>query len=224
MVELSKEEVKRIIAENIAANLEPNSYVNLGVGIPTEVAYYIKPEQNIILHAENGLLGTAGDKKEGEPIENNVISSSGYYTNYIKGAAFFDSSLSFGIIRGGHLSATVLGAMQVSENGDIANYTIPGKLVVGMGGAMDLCVGAREVIVASTHTNKGKPKILKSCTIPLTAINSVTKIVTEKAIFSIEDSKLILKAYNPMFSIEEIISEVEPDVIISDNLQEMIIH
>lgn len=222
MVELSKDQVKKIIAKNIAAILEPNSYVNLGVGIPTEVAYYITPEQNIILHAENGLLGTAGDVKSGEIAEEGVISSSGFYTTYIPGASFFDSSLSFGIIRGGHLSATVLGAMQVAENGDIANYTIPGKVVVGMGGAMDLCVGAREVIVASTHTNKGKPKILKNCTIPLTAVKSVTKIVTEKAIFSIEDEKLVLIAYNPLFTVEEIISEVEPDVYVSDTLYKMI--
>lgn len=223
MAELSSQKIKEIIAKNIAANLEPNSYVNLGVGIPTMVADYTTSEQNIILHAENGLIGTAGDVKPGEPFDPDVISSSGYPTTFIKGACFFDSSLSFGIIRGGHLSATVLGTMEVDQEGNIANYVIPGKMVAGMGGAMDLCVGAREVIVATTHTNKGRPKILKKCTIPLTALKAVTKIVTEKAIFNVANNVLTLIAYNPMFSVEDILSEVEADVIVSEHLKEMII-
>lgn len=223
MPELNKDQIKEIIAKNIAAILEPNSYVNLGVGIPTDVAYYITPEQNITLHSENGLLGCTGDIKPGESYDPDVISSSGYYTTYGKGASFFDSSLSFGIIRGGHLAASVLGAIEVAENGDIANYTIPGKLIVGMGGAMDLCVGAKEVIVATTHTNKGRPKILKKCTIPLTAVNAVTKIVTEKAMFEIKEQRLHMVAYNPQFEIEEILKEVDAEVIVSENLKTMLV-
>lgn len=223
MTELIREEKNKIIAKNIAVDLDSNSYVNLGVGLPTEVAHYIKPEQNIILHAENGLIGTAGDVKKGDSYDPDVISSSGYPTKYKKGAAFFDSALSFGIIRGGHLSATVLGTMEVDQKGNVANYTIPGKLVVGMGGAMDLCVGARNVIIATTHTNKGRPKILKECKIPLTARNVATKIVTEKAFFEVKDDYLLLTSYNPMFTVEEIISEVEADVKVSDKLSEMLI-
>lgn len=222
MAELTREEINLIIAKNIAINLESNSYINLGVGLPTEVAYYITPEQNIILHAENGLIGTAGDVKKGEPFDPDVISSSGFPTTYKKGAAFFDSALSFGIIRGGHLSATVLGAMEVDQMGNVANYTIPGKLVVGMGGAMDLCVGARNVIIATTHTNKGRPKILKECRIPLTAKHCATKIVTEKATFKVLGTHLLLTHYNPMFEVKGIIDEVEADVVVSDNLKEMI--
>lgn len=222
MTELSREQKNTIIAKNIAMNLEPNSYINLGVGLPTEVAYYIKPEQNIILHAENGLIGTAGDVKKGETFDPDVISSSGFPTTYKEGASFFDSALSFGIIRGGHLSATVLGTMEVDQHGNIANYTIPGKLVVGMGGAMDLCVGARNVIIATTHTNKERPKILKECRIPLTAKNAATQIVTEKAIFDVKGTYLLLTHYNPIFDIEDIINEVEADVKVADDLKQMI--
>lgn len=223
MTELSREAVNITIAKNIAARLASNSYVNLGVGIPTLVAKYVKPEQNINIHSENGLIGATGDiTSDDERYEESVISSSGNPTAYKEGASMFDSSLSFGIIRGGHLGATVLGTMEVDQLGNIANYTVPGKLVVGMGGAMDLCVGAKEVIVASTHTNKGRAKILKECKLPLTAKLAVTMIVTEKAVLKVTDGPLELVAYNPLFSVDDIISEVEADVVVSDNLEKML--
>lgn len=218
---LDSNKIKEIIAKNIALELKPNSYINLGVGVPTLVANYITPEQNIILHAENGLVGTGRDLTVEEAEDLDVISSSEFPATYMKGAAFMDSSLSFGIIRGKHLDATVLGTMEVDQEGNIANYIIPNKLVSGMGGAMDLCVGARNVIVATTHTNKGKAKILKKCTIPLTAQKVVTKIVTEKAIFDVKDNHLELVGYNPLFTVEDILKEVKADVIVSENLREM---
>lgn len=223
MVELTKELIRDIIAKNIAALLKDNSIVNLGVGIPTRVAYFVKPEQRITLHGENGLLGTAGDVKPGEDCDPNVISSSGYPTHITTGAAFFDSALSFGIIRGGHVDTTVLGTMEVDEKGNIANYAVPGKLVTGMGGAMDLCVGAKQVVVATLHTNKGTPKILKKCTIPLTAEKAVNIIVTEKAVLSITTEGFVLDAYNPMFSVEDILAEIDADVKVNENLREMIV-
>lgn len=224
MMELSKQEMKEIIAKNIAVRLKNNSYVNLGVGLPTLVSKFVTDEQNINIHSENGMIGAIGDIGYDDPAYiPGVISSSGFPTKYKKGASFFDSSISFGIIRGGHLAATVLGTMEVDQYGNIANYTIPGKLVVGMGGAMDLCIGAKEVIIATYHTNNGRAKILKECRLPLTAQKAATMIVTEKAVFNVDNGKLLLTAYNSNFSVEEIISEVEADVVISDNLEEMIL-
>lgn len=223
MKELTREQINTIIAKNIASILEPNTYVNLGVGLPTLVANFVTEDQNINIHSENGLIGATGDIGSEHPeYHPDIISSSGRPTTIKKGSSFFDSSLSFGIIRGGHLSATILGTMEVDQHGNIANYTIPGKLVIGMGGAMDLCVGAKEVIVATTHTNKGRPKILKECKLPYTAQAVVTKIVSEKAMFEIKDGKVILFAYNTDFDIDEIISEVEAEVIISENLRPML--
>lgn len=223
-MELNKQKMKEIIAKNIAARLPNDCYVNLGVGLPTLVSKFVTDEQNINIHSENGMIGATGDIGYDDPLYiPGVISSSGFPTKYKKGASFFDSSISFGIIRGGHLAATVLGTMEVDQNGNIANYTIPGKLVVGMGGAMDLCIGAKQVIIATYHTNNGRPKILKECKLPLTAKKAATMIVTEKAVFNVKDGKLLLKAYNPSFSVEEIIKEVEADVVVSENLEEMII-
>lgn len=225
MTKISEDVLRDIIAKNVALELKDNSYVNLGVGIPTRVATFVRPEQNIILQAENGMLGT--EKDIDEPVagehDPDIISSSGFPATHIVGAAFFDSSLSFGMIRGGHIDTTVLGAMQVSEKGDIANYEIPEKMVVGMGGAMDLCAGAKEIIVATLHSNRGKPKILKSCTIPVTALHAVKKIVTEKALIEVTAEGLVLKAYNPMFSVEEIIRETEAPLIIDKDLKKMVI-
>ncbi|MCI6156589.1 MAG: CoA-transferase [Peptoniphilaceae bacterium] len=223
MRELSKGDMKIIIAKNIASRLPSNTYVNLGVGLPTLVSKYITEEQNINIHSENGMIGAVGDIDYEDPAYiPGVISSSGYPTKYKKGASFFDSSLSFGIIRGGHLAACVLGTMEVDQEGNIANYTIPGKLVVGMGGAMDLCVGAETVIIASYHTNHGKAKILKKCTLPLTAEKAAGMIVTEKAVLEVKDGYLLMTAYNPDFSLEQTLAEIEADVRVSDHLEEML--
>jgi acetate CoA/acetoacetate CoA-transferase beta subunit len=221
MVSMDKERMGEIIAQNIAVELERGSLVNLGLGLPTQVADYVTPEQQVVFHAENGLIGTGRALKPDEVKDPDVIASSGYPTDTIPGASFFDSSISFGIIRGGHLDATILGAMQVDESGNIANYKIPGSRVVGMGGAMDLCTGAKQVIVATYHTQKGAPKILKQCTLPLTAQNAVTKIVTEKAIIDVTPEGLVLRKYNPMFTVEQILEETDASLIVADNLSEM---
>lgn len=221
--ELTRDQMQQVIAKNIAAMLKPDTYVNLGVGLPTMVAHYLTDDQNIVVQSENGLIGACGDIPMSDPTYNyEVISSSGYSTRYKPGASFFDSSLSFGMIRGGHVDATVLGTMQVDQEGNIANYMIPGKLVAGMGGAMDLCSGAREVIVATFHTQKGAPKILRKCTLPLTAMHAVHWVVTEKAIFEIRDHKAWLTAFNPLFSVDEILSEVEADTEVAPDLREML--
>ena len=223
MAELTKQEMQEIIARNVAAKLRPNSYVNLGIGMPTLVAHYITPEQNITVQSENGLTGSIGDVPYGDPRWDwDVISASGLSTTYKKGAAFFDSALSFGMIRGGHIDATVLGTMEVDQEGNIANYMIPGKLVVGMGGAMDLCSGAKDVIIATFHTQKGRPKILRRCTLPLTAVGAAKDIVTEKAVFKVENHKVVLTAFNPRFSIDDILAGVEADVEVADDLREMV--
>lgn len=220
---MDKEMMSQIIAKNIAIDLPHGSLVNLGVGLPTQVADFVAPEQEIWLHAENGLVGTGKAIPEGEHCDPDIISSSGYPTEIVTGAAFMDSSLSFGIIRGGHLSVSVLGAMEVDQEGNIANYKVPGKKVAGMGGAMDLCCGAKEVIVATYHTQKGIPKIIEKCTLPLTARHAVTKIVTEKAVIEVKDNKLVLTKYNPMFNLTEIQQETGARLEISDKLQEMVL-
>ena len=222
-VELTKQEMQQIIARNIAAMLKPDTYVNLGVGLPTLVANYLTPEQNIIVQSENGLIGACGDIPLDSPDYNyEVIGSSGFSTRYKPGASFFDSAMSFGMIRGGHIDATVLGTMEVDQEGNIANYMIPGKLVVGMGGAMDLCSGAREVIIATFHTQKGRPKLLKKCRLPLTAVGKAKWVVTEQAMFEIGGGKAHLRAFNPRFAVDDILAGVEADVEVADDLREMV--
>lgn len=220
--QLDKETMGEIIAKNIANDLHKGSLVNLGLGLPIQVADYVKPEQQILLHAENGLIGTGKALKPEEVTDPDIISASGYPTAIVPGASFFDSSLSFGIIRGGHLDATILGALEVDEEGNIANYKVPGKRVVGMGGAMDLCIGAKAVIVATYHTQDGSPKILKKCRLPLTAEKAVTTIVTEKAVMDVTDKGIVLRKYNPMFTIEEIQAETEATLIIPEKIETMI--
>lgn len=221
--ELSKGQLRHIIAKNIAPLLEANSVVNLGMGIPQMVSNYVTDEQNITFHVENGLLGMAEHIDESDERYNeNFVDSGGERIAYVKGASTMDSSMSFAIVRGGHLDATVLGTLQVDEVGNIANYAVPGKRVTGMGGAMDLCTGAKRVIVATTHTSKGQPKLVKACTFPLTAQHAVTTIVTEKAVINVDNGFEIV-AYNPLFELDDIIAGIDPEakVTVSDNLQEM---
>lgn len=209
----------KLIAKRIARELPSMSLVNLGLGLPTMVANYVKPEQQIYLHGENGLIGIGGEYQEGERFDPDIISSSGFPTKIVNGASFFDSSISFGIIRGGHVDVTVLGTMEVDEKGNIANYKVPGKLISGMGGAMDLCVGARKVIVATFHTNKGKAKILKKCTLPLTAKNAVSTIVTEMAVIDVVPEGLLLRDYNRDYTITDIMQCTEAKIIIPDSFE-----
>lgn len=209
-VELTKEEVQNIIAQRVAKELEDGTLVNLGIGLPTKVANFIPDEVQIFFQSENGFVGL-GPKSENP--NSTIVNAGGQPVTVYPGAAMFDSSTSFGIIRGGHVDVTVLGALQVAENGDIANYMIPGKMVPGMGGAMDLLVGAKKVIVAMEHTNKGIHKILKQCDLPLTAKNAVDLIITEMGVFEVTPQGLKVKEINSNFSKEEVQSATGVELI-----------
>ncbi|HEK9880126.1 TPA: 3-oxoacid CoA-transferase subunit B, partial [Streptococcus equi subsp. equi] len=192
--ELSKEEIQERIAKRVALELPNNSLVNLGIGLPTKVARFLPEGVTIMLQSENGFVGL---DKVGDDIDPTIVNAGGQPVGIVPGGAFFDSTTSFGIIRGGHVDATVLGALQIDEKGNIANYLIPGKMVPGMGGAMDLLVGAKKVIVAMEHTNKGKWKILKECSLPLTAAGVVDKIVTEMGVFTVTPEGIAVEEIHP---------------------------
>ncbi len=212
-------DVKNFIAKRVAQELNDGDVVNLGIGLPTLVANYTG-DKDITLQSENGFLGLGPTPKEGEE-DVNLVNAGGQCVTHTLGASFFDSSMSFSIIRGGHVDATVLGALQVAENGDIANWIIPGKMVPGMGGAMDLLVGAKKVIVAMTHTNKGAHKILKECNLPLTAKGQVNMIITEMGVMKVIDGKLHLTEYNDEYTIDEIKEATSAELIIDNNIKKM---
>ncbi len=219
---MNKEEKRKIIAKRVAQELEDGDVVNLGIGIPTKVADYIPAGIDITLHSENGFVGLGTAPEPGEEDEN-LINAGGEPVTINPGGAFMNSADSFVLVRGGHLDVTVLGTLQVDEQGNIANWMIPGKFVPGMGGAMDLIVGAKKVIVATEHTIKGeKPKILKECTLPLSGKGEVDLIVTEMAVIDVSDRGLILREYNPEFEIEYIKEMTEADLKVSTELAEMV--
>lgn len=201
-LELTKDEIQARIAKRAAEELEDNTLVNLGIGLPTKVANYIPDDITITLQSENGFVGLTGLTER--TVDHSIVNAGGQPVSIIPGGAFFDSATSFGIIRGGHVDATVLGALQVDKHGNIANYLIPGKMVPGMGGAMDLLVGAKKVIVAMEHTNKGKHKILNECTLPLTAPNVVDVIITEMGVFEYQEEGLCVIEIYPDYTFEEI--------------------
>ncbi len=208
---------KDIIAKRVAGELKDGYIVNLGIGLPTQVANFIPEGIHITLQAENGLLGMGAICKPGEE-DSNVINAGNQHVHITKGACFFDSALSFAMIRGGHVDITVLGALQVDESGNIASHMVPGKMVPGMGGAMDLVAGARKVVVAMLHTSKGKPKIMKNCTLPLTAKGKVDMIVTEKAVIEVSQKGLVLKEIMPGATLDEIMHSTEADLFVPDDL------
>lgn len=209
------------IAKRIAQELEDGYYVNLGIGIPTLVANYVPEDIQVEFQSENGILGMGNFPFEGE--EDADLINAGKQTITAKpGAALFDSSTSFGMIRGNHVQLTVLGAMEVAQNGDIANWKIPGKMVKGMGGAMDLVGSAENIIVAMMHTNKkGASKLLKECSLPLTGVNCVTKIVTNLAVLEVKDGAFHLKERAPGVSVEEIKEATAGDLVVPDHVPEM---
>lgn len=212
---------KNQIAKRIAKELKDGYYVNLGIGIPTLVANYIPKGISVTLQSENGLLGMGPFPKESE-VDPDLINAGKQTITTLPGSAFFDSALSFGMIRAGKVDLTVLGAMEVADNGDIANWKIPGKMVKGMGGAMDLVASAKNIIVAMQHVNKaGESKLLKKCTLPITGIGVVKKIVTELGVFDVtpDGFKLIERA--PGVSVDEIKSKTEGRLIAADDVPEM---
>lgn len=212
---------KEQIAQRIARELRHGYYVNLGIGIPTLVANYIPPGMDVVLQSENGLLGMGPFPFEGE--ENPDLINAGKQTiTTVPGSSFFDSAMSFGMIRAGKVDLTVLGAMEVSDTGDIANWKIPGKMVKGMGGAMDLVASAKNIIVAMMHTNpKGESKLLPQCTLPLTGVKCVKKIVTDLAVLDVTDKGFKLLERAPGISVEEIKTKTAGKLIVEGNIPEM---
>ncbi|MGB3007471.1 MAG: CoA transferase subunit B [Chitinophagaceae bacterium] len=212
---------KEQIAKRIAKELKDGYYVNLGIGIPTLVANYIPEGINVVLQSENGLLGMGAFPFEGEE-DPDLINAGKQTVTTVPGSAFFDSALSFGMIRAGKVDLTVLGAMEVSENGDIANWKIPGKMVKGMGGAMDLVASAKNIIVAMMHSNpKGESKLLPECSLPLTGVNCVKKIVSDLAVLDVTVAGFKLLERAPGVSVEEIVSKTAGKLIVEGEIPEM---
>lgn len=212
---------KNGIAQRIAREMQDGYYVNLGIGIPTLVANYIPNDISVEFQSENGILGMGPFPTE-ENVDADLINAGKQTITAMPGATFFDSATSFGMIRGQHVQMTVLGAMEVSQSGDIANWKIPGKMVKGMGGAMDLVASADNIIVAMMHTNKkGESKLLTSCTLPLTGVNCVKKVVTNLAVLDIEDNAFYLREVAPGISVDEVRNATEGRLIIEGNIPTM---
>jgi len=212
---------KNQIAQRIAQELQDGYYVNLGIGIPTLVANYIPDGIEVVLQSENGLLGMGPFPIEGKE-DADLINAGKQTITTLDGSAFFDSAMSFGMIRSGKVDLTVLGAMEVADNGDIANWKIPGKMVKGMGGAMDLVASAKNIIVAMRHTSKsGSSKLLPSCSLPITGINCVKKVVSDLGVFDITENGFLCIEHAPGVSLEEIKEKTAGRLTISENVKEM---
>jgi acetate CoA/acetoacetate CoA-transferase beta subunit len=213
-------DAQTIIAKRIALELGDGMLVNLGIGIPTLVANYVPPGIHIFFQSENGLIGTGPIPQEGLA-QARLTDAGGRPVSAIPGACTFDSAMSFGLIRGGHVDVTVLGGLQVDERGHLANWMIPGKMVPGMGGAMDLVTGAARVIVAMQHTAKGKPKILRRCTLPLTSARRVDLVVTELAVVSFADGAPTLVETAPGISVPQVIAATEAELVVPPKVATM---
>lgn len=203
-------DIKHQIARRAAQEVKCGDIVNLGIGLPTLVAEYLPDDLEIQLQSENGFLGL-GPKPISEREDGFITNAGGQSATILPGGSFFDSAISFGMIRGGHLNTTILGALEVDECGSIASWIIPGKFVPGMGGAMDLLVGAKKVIVVMEHTNKGAPKIRKRCTLPLTAVGCVTKIITEMCVMECRDGQLFLTELSTGYTLEQVKGATEAE-------------
>lgn len=207
-------DIKNKIAARVAKELNDGDVVNLGIGMPTLVANHIPTGVNVTLQSENGIICMGPMPEEGNK---DVVNAGGVYSSVLENGMFFDSSFSFGLIRGGHVDVCVLGALEVDQTGSLANWIIPGKLVPGMGGAMDLVSGANKVIIAMLHTAKGRPKILKKCIQPLTAKNKVDMIITEYGVFEVKKDGLVLNELNNEFSMEDLKSVTEAEFTLAED-------
>ncbi len=213
-------DAKEIIARRVAREIEPDTLVNLGIGLPSLVANYLPEGVSVFFQAENGVIGLGARPPEGME-DPNLTDAGGSFVTAVPGAASIDSAMSFGLIRGGHLDMTVLGGLQVDERGYLANWTVPGKLVPGMGGAMDLVAGAKHVVVAMVHTAKGEPKIVPECTLPLTAARRVSLVVTEMAVIEPTDDGLVVRERGPGVSVEEIKAATSATLVTKGEIPEM---
>ena len=214
---------KQMIAKRIARELREGNVVNLGIGLPTLVANYIPDDMDILLQSENGMI-RMGSTPEPAQLDKDITNAGGQPVTVKPGGAFFDSAMSFGIIRGGHVDVTVLGALEIDETGSLASHIVPGKMVPGMGGAMDLIAGSKRVIVATTHTVKsGKPKILKKCTLPLTAVGKVNLIVTELAVIEVTPAGLVLREVAQDTTPEYVQSVTEATLHVCENLTTFVV-
>lgn len=212
---------RELIARRIAKEFKDGDIVNLGIGLPTKVANYLPAGVEILLHSENGFIGIGQAPLPGQE-DKDLINAGNQPVTTVPGACFFDSAVAFGIVRGGHIDATVLGTLEVDQEGNIANYVVPGKMMPGMGGAMDMVVGAKRVIIASEHVNKnGNPKILKKCCLPLTAAKEADLIVTDMAVLERTEQGLILKEIAPGLTVEDVVKNTEAELIIDESVKTM---
>lgn len=218
---MDKNQIKEVIAKRAALEIHDGDVVNLGIGLPTLIPNYLPAGINVTFQSENGMIGMGPAPEEGKEDQHFVNAGGGYIT-YMPGAMTFDSATSFGIIRGGHVNVTLLGALEVDEKGNLANWIIPGKKVPGMGGAMDLLVGAKKVILTMEHTAKGAHKILKECHLPLTAAGQVNMIITEMGVMEITKEGIVLTEINPEFTVEQVQEATEAKLIISKDLKPMV--
>ncbi|WP_412179118.1 3-oxoacid CoA-transferase subunit B [Vibrio nigripulchritudo] len=220
LMSTSKQAIRQRIAKRVAQEFNDGDVVNLGIGLPTLVANEISPEIEILFQAENGLLGI-GEMADETNKDWDLVNAGAQYITAVEGAGYFNSADSFAIIRGGHVDATVLGALEVDEQGNLANWIVPGKMVPGMGGAMDLVVGAKKVIIAMEHTAKGNPKLLKQCTLPLTATGQVDMVVTELGVFEITSQGMVMTEIAEGVRFDEVQSQTDTPLIPSPSMKIM---